>query len=174
MQRFVIARIGRCNGLKGDLKLNEMTDFPEQFCRGNCFWSDAGLLEIERYDPHRGVIRFVGYDSVEVSGRLVNAFLYADAEQSRRTCRLEAREYFWFDIIGLKVREGDETIGRVKEIQRLAGTDYLQVVSEDIPVRMRGFARTFLVPYVERYVERVDLERGEIVVSGAGEIAQNS
>ena len=64
-ETFFIAQVGRTVGLHGDLKLNLHTDFPEQFKPGAIFVSDRGDLPVEAYNPTRGIVRFIGYASME-------------------------------------------------------------------------------------------------------------
>ena len=172
-EKIPVARIGRTVGLRGDLRLNLLTDFPEQFVSGARFFSDRGDLTIRRYDADRGVVRFVGYDDVDAARSLTNAYLYTTKEAGEAACRLEEGEYFWYQIIGLEVIDDGEPLGRVERIERLAGTDYLVVATRKEWVEA-GAASRFLIPYVDRYVVGVDTEAGEIRTRDAAAILDAS
>ncbi len=172
-EHLLVARIGRTVGLNGDLKLHIFSDFPEQFKKGARVTSSRGELLISEYDNTRSTIRFEGYETPEAAKKLVNAEIYSSKEKSRRECSLEEGEYFWFDIEGLKVMEGDVSLGVVKEIQRLESVDYLFVKTSDELI-FRGFSRTFLIPYIHRYIDAVDLEKGVIFTIGAMDILEAS
>jgi len=172
-QKIPIARIGKTVGLRGDLRLNLLSDFPEQFKRGARFQSDRGDLTVAAYNPARGTIRFEGIDDIDAAKRLTNAYLYTTKEAGEKACHLGKDEYFWYQIIGLEVFDGDKRLGRVKEIERLAGTDYL-VVETDRALKADGAAGSFLIPYIDRYVDRVDLERGRVLTKGAEAILDAS
>jgi len=123
-EKIPVARIGKTVGLKGEMRLNLLSDFPEQFKPGALFMSDRGELTIASYTPSRGVVRFEGIESIDEAKPLTNAYLYTTKEAGEAACRLKKNEYFWYQIIGLDIVENGEKIGAVKDIERLAGTDY--------------------------------------------------
>ncbi len=151
--RFLIAQIGRTIGLHGDLKLKLHTDFPEQFRAGAVLASDRGDLKIAAVDHRRGIIRFVGYASMEDAKPLTNTKLYTTREQTRAQIHLDAGEHFWFDIIGCSVVENGTTLGSVTAIDRILDTDYLDIATAPDLVAS-GLPRTFLLPYIPRYIVR--------------------
>ncbi len=172
-EKIPVARIGKTVGLKGEMRLNLLSDFPEQFKPGALFMSDRGDLTIASYSPSRGVVRFEGIDSIDEAKPLTNAYLYTTKETGEAACRLKKGEYFWYQIIGLDIVEEGEKIGTVKDIERLAGTDYLQVETSGSLVE-KGYSKSFLIPYIDRYIENVDLERGFVETRGAKEILEAS
>ena len=173
LDNYVIAQVGRTVGLHGDLKLHLLTDFPKQIRSGNVFESDRGTLEISDWNPTQRRVRFVGYTTPEAARKLTNARLYVSEKQTRETISLNPGEYFWFDIIGCHVVEKDNILGTVKEIERLPGTDYLDI-STDASLIQSGLPGTFLLPYLPRYIQSVDLERKRIEVIGARDVLEAS
>lgn len=171
--RFFIAQIGRTVGISGDLKLHIHSDFPEQFQANNTFESDIGMLEIKSYDPKRGIIAFVGYASREDAKKLTNVKLYASDEQTKEHCSLKQGEYFWFDIEGCKIVDNGEDLGKVVSIERLADIDYMSIETSSSLVE-QGFAKSFLIPYIPRYIASVNLEKKEIMTQDAKEILEAS
>lgn len=170
---FFIAQIGRTVGLWGDLKLHLHTDFPEQFKVGKTYKSDRGDLTIADINHKRGTIRFRGYESVDSAKKLTNAKLYADQEQTKESCELEEGQHFWFDVIGCAVKQDDEVLGVVEDIQRMADTDYLSVKTEKNLVEA-GLAKNFLLPYIERYIINVDTEEKVVYTKDAKDILEAS
>ncbi|MDD3775352.1 MAG: ribosome maturation factor RimM [Sulfurovaceae bacterium] len=173
MSKFFIAQIGRTVGLMGDLKLHLHTDFPEQFKTGSRFESDRGELEVVSYNKDRDTIRFRGYESMESAKKLTNAKLYASEEQTKEICALKDGEYFWFEIIGCKIIENGEVLGTIKDIERLAVNDFLQIDTSDELIK-NGMPKSFLIPYIPRYILNVNLETKEIEVCDAKSILENS
>ncbi len=173
MSKFFIAQIGRTVGLMGDLKLHLHTDFPEQFTAGSKFQSDRGELEVISYNKAREIIRFRGYESMDSAKKLTNTKLYASEEQTKEICNLKEGEYFWFDIIGCKIIENSEVLGIVKDIERLAVNDFLQIDTTSELIE-NGMPKSFLIPYIPRYVLNVNLETKEIEVCDAKSILENS
>ena len=156
-KRFMVAQVGKTHGLYGDLKLHLYTDFPEQFQVGYSFDSSAGRLEISRINLQRGTIAFKGYDGVDFAKKLTNTKLYATEEETKERCVLQEGEHFWFDIEGCEVLEDGKRLGKVVEIQRLADVNYLFIETDNQLVEA-GFSKSFLVPYIDRYVIEADTD----------------
>ncbi len=172
-ERFLIAQVGRTVGLGGDLKFHLHTDFPQQFRPGVTLQSSRGPLTVAAYNPKRGLIRFVGYESPETAKTLTNAKIYSDESRTRELCPLKEGEHYWFEIIGAEVKEGDEVLGKVREIQRMLEVDYL-LIATDAPLREAGLPETFLLPYIPRYILSFDPETKVLQTRDAREILEAS
>jgi 16S rRNA processing protein RimM len=168
-EKFFIAQIGRTIGLWGDLKFHLHTDFPEQFKVGTTYKSSRGDLTIADLNVKRGTVRFQGYESIDSAKKLTNVKLFADEAQTREQCDLDEGQHFWFDIIGCSLKEADETLGTIEDIQRMGDTDYLLIQTEACLVE-EGFSKNFLVPYIKRYIERADIEAKEVYAIDAKDI----
>ena len=172
-EQFYIAQIGRTIGLWGDLKLNLHTDFPEQFKVGSTFKSDRGDLTIADVNFTRGIIRFTGYESIDSAKKLTNAKIYTDLKKTQENCTLEEGQHFYFDIEGCTVVQGDLVLGVVDDIQRMVDTDYL-IVKTDDALAGEGFSKSFLLPYIERYVLTTNIEEKKIYTKDAKDILEAS
>ena len=169
----LIAQIGRTIGLWGDLKFHIHTDFPEQFKVGKTYKSNRGDLTISDINFTRGTIRFTGYESVDSAKKLTNAKLFANEAQTKENCELGEGQHFWFDVIGCVVKQDDEVLGTVDDIQRMADTDYL-AVNTDATLVEAGLSKQFLLPYIERYIIKVDTEEKIIYTKDAKDILEAS
>jgi 16S rRNA processing protein RimM len=170
-----VAQIGRLVGLKGELKLHLQCDFPEQFKKGKTFTTQKGeTLEVFSYNPSRELISFVGYQGRDVAAKLVNTFLFTTHENSIQECALQEGEFFWFDLIEASVIDDDGTVlGTVDEIERIAATDYLVIKTDEILVK-KGLAKTFYLPYIERYIITFDKAKKEVLSKDGLGILENS
>lgn len=170
-----VAKLGRLVGLKGEMKLHLECDFPEQFKKGKTFTTQKGeVLEIASYHPKSDLISFVGYSDRESAQRLVNTLLFTTKEQSLASCSLEKGEYFWFDILDANVIDHDQTLlGTVREIERIGTTDYL-VVKTDAMLVQKGLVKSFLIPYIDRYVLEFVPDKKEVHTKDALGILENS
>lgn len=147
-----VAQIGKVVALGGELKLHIHSDFPEQFSVGKRFDTDKNItLEIASYNEKRGLVLFRGYESRESAACLVNSHLMTTLEATIESCTLEENEFFWFDIIGCEVKDGDTLLGIVKEMQRVGTTDYM-VVKTDEALVLKKLSKTLFIPYIDRYV----------------------
>lgn len=169
----LIAQIGRTIGLWGDLKFHLHTDFPEQFKVGNTYKSNRGNLTIADINFTRGTIRFTGYESIDSAKKLTNTKLFANEAQTKENCELGEGQHFWFDVIGCTVKQNDEVLGNVDDIQRMAETDYLSVKT-DAHLVEAGLSKNFLLPYIERYIIKVDTEEQIVYTKDAKDILEAS
>ncbi|WP_295420235.1 ribosome maturation factor RimM [Sulfurovum sp.] len=172
-EQFIIAQIGRTIGLWGDLKFHLHTDFPEQFKVGHTYKSNRGDLTIADINFKRGTIRFRGYESIDAAKKLTNAKLFADIEQTKEHCDLQEGQHFWFDIIGCAVKQDDEVLGVVEDIQRMADTDYLAIKTDETLVEA-GMSKSFLLPYIDRYIIKADMEEKVVYTQDAKDILEAS
>jgi len=170
-----VAQIGRLVGLKGELKLHLQCDFPEQFKKGKVFTTQKGeKLEVFSFNLSRELISFVGYQNREDAAKLVNTFLLTTQENSITECALKEGEFFWFDLIDANVIDEDGAVlGVVDEIERIAVTDYLVVKTNELFVK-KGLAKTFYLPYIDRYIIAFDKTKKEVLSKDALGILENS
>jgi len=172
-EQFFIAQIGRTVGLWGDLKFHLHTDFPEQFKKGARFQSSRGDLTIADVNMKRGLVRFEGFENIDAAKKLTNVKLYSDEAQTKANCNLEKGQHFWFDIMGCDVVEGDEKLGKVTDIQRLADVDYL-VIDTDQALIDAGLPKNFLLPYIDRYIVNADTDSKTIYVKDGKDVLKAS
>jgi 16S rRNA processing protein RimM len=171
--KLIVAYIGKTIGLKGQLKLRPQTDFLNQFKEGVKLEAGDLTLEIESFDKARLLIKFVGYDTIDDARRLSTMPLSATIEQSRKNCELGTDEYFWFDIIGATIIENNETLGKVEDIERFPGGDYLSIITDETLVK-RQFPKSFLIPYNDRYIVNFDTKTKTITTRGSKDILEAS
>jgi len=165
----LIAQVGRTIGLWGDLKFHFHTDFPEQFKIGNTYKSNRGDLTIADINFTRGIVKFRGYESIDSAKKLTNVKIFADIEQTKENCDLKEGQHFWFDIIGCIVKQDDEVLGEVTDIQRMADTDYL-LIKTDKKLVEEDLSKNFLLPYIDRYILTVRLDEKTVYTKDAKDI----
>ena len=151
---MLVAKLGRTVGVQGFVRLHNISDFPEQFeCGASFFDKNSRVLKIKARNAQS--VLFEGFESLESAKTLVNLELFQSVEKSRASCKLGDDEFFYFDIIGLKVFENGLLLGVVKDILS-AGNDLLLIKSDESLVK-KGFASEFYLPYVDFYVKSVEL-----------------
>ena len=169
-----VATLGRTVGLKGDMKLNLSTDFPEQFVSNATFILDNGKeITLASYNPDRELVRIKGIDTPEEAKALTNAKLFTTYEATRERCNLGEGEFFWFDLIGYNVVEGEILLGKVQEIERIGSLDYL-LIATDPSFVAKGMAASFLIPYIDRFILNADSAGKTISVEGGMDLLEAS
>jgi 16S rRNA processing protein RimM len=171
--QLTVAKIGRAIGLGGKLKLHLLTDFPEQFKKGALFYSQGEAFEVESFEVGSSVVKFKNCNTVDDASKLTNRVIETTLENTRENCKLGKEEFFWFDIVGLKVVEDGELLGSVVEVERYGPTDYLNVKTDDKLVA-EGLPKSFLLPYQDRFVVSVSLNEGKVVAAHARDILSES
>lgn len=158
-QKVEIATIGKVVGLGGELKLHLQTDFVDQFIAGAKFTLKNGQsLEIDSYNPNRGLVKFTRYHVREDAAVLTNQKLYLTEEESRENCDLEENQYFWFDMIGSLVIDDGKVLGVIKDIERITTMDYLKITTDADLVNQK-LSKEFYIPYImDVYIEKFDMD----------------
>ena len=102
--RIVIGRIGAPHGVRGDLRIIPLTDFPERFAQMREVMAGDELLHITAVKPQgRNILmHFREYDVRETAQRLTGRVLTVPRAEA---APLDEGEYYVFDIVGLTVRD---------------------------------------------------------------------
>lgn len=142
-------------GLKGGIRVKPLTDFPERLAPGADVWLEdaATPLRIERTESggRVTVLYLEGIADREAAERLANRYLEAPARA------LGAGEFYWDDLVGLRVEEpGGAQVGELVEVFRAGGNEVYRIV---------GSAGERLVPALRSSVLRIDLEAGVMVIA---------
>ncbi len=173
-QLLHIATIGKTVGIKGDMKFHDKSDFPEQFRVGSSFLiNKKDKITLTDVNYERGLVKINNLSNPEDCKKFVNAKLYTTYEETRKTCHLEEGEYFFFDLEDCEVYEDGKLLGVVKEVERIAITNYLSIVTEKSLVE-NGLPKSFLVPFIEPFKVSVDIDKKSITLSGAMDILEAS
>jgi 16S rRNA processing protein RimM len=162
--RFLaIGRIVGVHGLRGELKVNILTDDPHRF----------GLLErvfvgledeepvpwqLEGYRLHkrRALLKLGNCDDRATAETLRRRLIQVPREEA---LPLEDGQYFEHQIVGLEVwTAGGEHLGQVAEVV-YTGANEVYVIRSASPGE-----RELLIPAIEEVVLEVDLEGGRLVV----------
>ncbi|MBF2098933.1 MAG: ribosome maturation factor RimM [Gloeomargaritaceae cyanobacterium C42_A2020_066] len=160
-----IGRILGAQGLKGEVRVQSLSDFPERFLEPGRRWlSDPGRPEPQpvellagRWIPGKNtyVLKLEGITNRTQAEQLRGCQLWVPASERPH---LEPGEFHIPDLIGLAIVDATttETLGVVRAVIP-AGNDLLEVQGTD--------GRTFWVPFVEDIVPVVNLAQGWIGVS---------
>lgn len=159
-----LVAIGKVVGLArgtGEVKVLPLTDFPHRF---------SNLKDIELVSEE-GERRSLTVEKAELKGKLVYLkFTEIDAADEARsligsTLEIPERElvplpegvYYVFQLIGFEVvNEKGEPLGELVDVLSMPANDVWVVRRDD---------NEYLLPAVKEFVKRVDLERGEVVIS---------
>ena len=157
---FPVGRVVKPHGIRGKVKveyfgenLHQFSFYREVFIEG-----EKGLPEpyevLEAIpQPPRIILQLKGIEKIEETELLIGKEIFIKKEAFPA---LEEREYYWTDILGMKVEtEKGKRIGRVKEIFPTGAHDVYVV---------EGKRGEILLPATEEVIQSVDLRRGVMKV----------
>ncbi|MCX8673422.1 ribosome maturation factor RimM [Bifidobacterium sp. B4001] len=171
-----VCRIGRAQGLKGEVNVYVCTDEPERrFAPGSQLQTRDGqvfTVVSSRRFKQRWIVLFQGVEDRNASEALNGIELYTHADPAEEL----AQEDAWYsdDLIGLEVRmapgnslgePSGRVVGQVSDV--LDG-----VAQQQLQIRMtveEGDEETEgLIPFVEALVPQVDIENGYVAIDPPG------
>ncbi|MFU0513150.1 ribosome maturation factor RimM [Gardnerella greenwoodii] len=170
-----VCRIGKAQGLKGEVTVQVFTDEPyERFEPGNVLCTADGerefVIERARTFKNRWILLFEESQNRNDAEALNGLELYVPAEDSQEL----AAENAWYikDLVGLQARLCEEnqlgltacTIGKVVDV--LDGAQSLLKIRLNNPVDDDN--KTALVPFVEALVPEVDVDEGYLTIDPPG------
>ena len=157
---LAIGQIVGVHGIRGEVNVSLMTDFPERFRRGARVYLGAGdevtPVEIESARPHKGcmLVKFKSVPDRNAAELLREQMVLIPESEAMP---LGEHENYAHDLIGLAVETTDgRPLGRLVEI--------LFTKANDVYV-IRGEAGEVLAPALREVVRQVDLAAGKMVVT---------
>lgn len=160
MEYFLVGRLGRPHGVRGEVGVVLETDFAERFGPGSELillppLADRTLLKIVgRKQKKSGiVVKFEQIDSFEAASALKGRGLFIPEDKAMK---LEDDVNWIHELVGMRVvTESGEDIGSLAEISRGPAHDIYVVEGE----------KRYLIPAVKEIVTRVDKKNGVIVIN---------
>jgi len=148
-----VGRVIAPHGLRGEVKVAPLTDFPDRFQPGSKLWLESGQLEIRASRPVRDLIhiQFVGIDDRTRAEELRGKELKAPAQTA-----LAEGSFYRHDIIGLEVHDSaGRPLGLVADIFPTGSNDVYVV---------RGDQGELLLPATDEVIRSIDLDAGVMQV----------
>jgi 16S rRNA processing protein RimM len=154
---LAIGRIVRPWGVRGEVKVEILTDWPERFALLEYVYlgEEAVPYRLERFRLHQGyaLLKLAGCDDRNAAESLRGQVVQVPREKA---ILLDEGEYYVYQIEGLEVwTDEGEFLGRVVEVL-FTGSNEVYVV--------RGLRGEVLIPAIADVVLEVDLEGGRLVV----------
>ena len=142
-------------GIKGKLKVEVITDFPQRFTPCSKIYINHQPMTIDSAEWHKGkaIIKLNTIDSIEEAQRLRGQAIEIHHSQLQP---LPEGQYYHSQLIGLEVETTQgELLGNITQILPAKSND-IYVVSGD-----RG---EILIPAIEDVVKSIDPNKGRMVI----------
>ena len=151
---LAVGTLRRSHGIRGDLLVDVITDFPERLKPGTFVYhgDKKQPLKITRCRSHNDglILGFEGINNAEQTAKYRAQMIYVKAEDRPG---LPAGEYYHHQILGLKViDENDVSLGIISEIIVTGANDVYVVTADSI------LGRDILIPAIQQVILDVNLE----------------
>jgi 16S rRNA processing protein RimM len=150
---LAIGRVVGVHGLRGEVKVEPLTDFPERFEAGSLLYLGTQLEEVEVLSgrPHKGhfLVTFDDYTDRSSAEELRGLWLFVPEDAA---ADLDPNTYWVHDILGLSVLSEDgRTLGTVTDVLFTGANEVYVVTNTTAPVR------EILLPATDEVILSVDL-----------------
>lgn len=159
-KKLEVGQIVNTFGIKGFVKVypyvNDVTRFNNLKYVYEKSKKEEKKLEIEevKYQKNMVLLKFKGVETVEEAEKLRNNYLEIDRSDA---IPLEEGEFFIADLIGLKVfLDTGEELGILEDIYNTG--------SKDIYVVKDKLGKSYLLPYIDEVIKKIDLDNSKIIV----------
>lgn len=157
---MAVGLITSVHGLRGEVKVELHTDFPERFAPDVEVYLGEELekVTIRSARPHQGQMLLQFHDIENRTGaeELRGLWIFIPDEQA---VTLEEDTYYVHDIIGLSVQTtGGEALGTVEEVLFTGANEVYIVKTPGEP------SREILLPAIADVIKEVNLTEGTLVI----------
>lgn len=151
------------HGLRGEVKVEIHSDFPERFAAGSelLLGDTSKKITIKSSRLHKGhmLLSLAGVNTRNQADDLRNLWLFV-AEEDAAT--LDEGTYWIHDLIGLTVQTEDgQTLGTMTDVLATGANDVYTIQ----PSAGINRGREILLPAIADVVQQVDLEKGIMIVT---------
>lgn len=161
MQYYDVAKILTTHGLNGEVKVNLITDFPEERFEPGSVLSlkddHERILTVKSGRPFKQfwLVQFEEVTNIDEAEKLRGKTLVVSEENQHK---LPEGAYYYRDILDCDVI--DETtgkvIGKITDIQSPGANDVWEVSENN--------GKSFLIPYIPDVVKKVDVANKKVYV----------
>jgi 16S rRNA processing protein RimM len=159
---MAVGQIVGAHGLYGELKVEAYSDFPDRFAPGVTLFlgEDLEPVQVTSMRPHKSnlLVRLEEVGDRNEAEDVRGLWFYVPEAEA---AALEEGQYWIHDIIGLQVVTVDGVqIGKITDVMATGAND-VYVVHPPTAINQ---GRDVLLPAIADVVERVDLEKGVMVI----------
>lgn len=159
-QYITIGEIVNTQGIKGEVRVLPLTDFPERFNQMDEVIIDTNgnhtvyQIDSVRYHKKFVIIKFKQLSNMNEAEKLKGSLLKITRDQ---LMPLVEGHYYIFEIIGLDVfDEAGTKLGKVKQV--------LQTGANDVYVIKASQGKDILIPALKTVVKEINTEANRMVV----------
>jgi 16S rRNA processing protein RimM len=157
---LTIGKIVSTHGLRGKLRVISYDESNEIFSTQRIFYVKDIKGSLKEYtliniEPHKKVLllEFDGISSINEAKELIGAYILINKS---RLSPLPEDEYYWFEIIGIKVfTDGGTLLGEVDRIIQTGSNDVYVVCDKK---------KEYLIPAINDVITKIDVNNRVMIV----------
>jgi 16S rRNA processing protein RimM len=160
LRYLAIGQVTRAHGVRGEISVTVLTDFPERFettdwvYLGNELEADPYRLEKHRWHRDNVLLTLAGITDRTQAEQLVGQLVQVPVEEA---VPLPEGSYYLYQLIGLQVvTSAGQKLGVI--------TSILETGANDVYVITTDRQEEILLPAIPDVIKGIDLKQGQMVV----------
>ncbi len=157
---YLVGKVLKPRGLKGEVKAEIITSFPEHFkklktllIKADSVWQTYPLSQAKLASGYV-YLTFKDIHSADEAERLRNAELYIEQEQ---LTNLSEMEYYIHDLVGIEVfDDAERLVGKLIEVESYPSSDVYVVEAPD--------GKCHMIPAIKDVIKQVDIKSGRMTI----------
>lgn len=159
MNKVIVGKIVNTCGLKGEVKVINSSDFVnERYKKNNVLMAINEEKNINvnltvssfRENDKFIYLKFKEITTIEEAEMLKESYLMIDGDELKK---INEDTFYYYQLMNMEVYYENKKVGIISEINDNGAQDLIRIKGEDINV---------LVPFVDEFVESVDVENKKI------------
>lgn len=155
MKYLEVGKIVTTHGIKGEVKVQVITDNIERFNKGNLLYlgdkKEKIIIDNSRFQKNMILLSFNKINNINDVLKYVNQTLYVDIDEVRTE-----DEIYYDDLIDCIVYVNNQKIGIVEDVIEVPQGEILKILKNN-----QEYA---LVPYVSEFIVDVDINEKKIII----------
>lgn len=155
MKHLEVGKIVTTHGIKGEVKVQVITDNLTRFNKGNILYvgnqKEKIIVDNSRFQKNMILLAFNNIININDVLKYVGQVLYVDVDEVR-----DEDEIYYDDLIDCDVYVSEEKIGIVEDVIEVPQGEILKILKND-----QTYA---LVPYVDEFIVDVDIIEKKIII----------
>ena len=161
MSKVAVGKIVNTCGLKGEVKVINYSDFvKERYKKGNVFEvvsednkiNEKLTINAVRSNNKFIYVKFKEIESIEKAQLYKESMLYINSEDLKR---INDDTFYHCELLDMEVYYNNKVIGVISEVSDNGVQDLIRVKEGD---------KSFLVPFLDDFIESIDVENKKIVL----------
>ena len=160
MKYLNVGRIVTTHGIKGEVKVKVETDDDSRFSKNNKLYvgvdekhiSGEIIIDNARYQKDMILLSFNKIKDINDVLKYVGLSLFVDIDEVRVD-----GEIYYDDLIDCKIIADGKEVGIVIDVMEVPQGEILRVKKKD--------GKIALIPYVDEFIENVDINKKEIIIN---------